>query len=156
MATIAAGRVPALRTNLASASVLALALFGCSALVDPESLLVQCEARSGAPDPCAELGLTCASGTCQECDPGAELCDGRDNDCDGTVDEGHDADDDGYTWCGGGRPELRDCNPDDPSIHPNNDPDRSDDEPCDGVDNDCDDAVDEGQGPSCDPQRGGA
>ncbi len=153
MATIAAERVLSLRTSLTSASLLALALLGCTVLVDPESQLVRCEARSGASDPCAELGLTCASGTCQQCDPAAELCDGRDNDCDGQVDEGHDADSDGYTWCGGGRPELRDCMPDDAAIHPNNDPDSDGTELCDGVDNDCDEEIDEG--PSCANARPG-
>jgi hypothetical protein len=132
------------------------ALLGCSAVVDPENLLVRCEARSGEADPCAELGLRCASGTCQSCDPSSELCDGRDNDCDGQVDEGHDADRDGFTWCGGGRPELVDCVPDDPSIHPpsRSDPDRfsaPDQEPCDGYDNDCDGEVDEAD--ACESMR---
>lgn len=130
----------------------AAAASGCSAVVDPESLLIRCEARSGAADPCAELGLTCAGGTCQACDPALELCDGRDNDCDGQVDEGHDADGDGFTWCGGGSPELVDCVPDDPRIHPATDPDGDGAELCDGRDDDCDGEVDED--PRCEPTRG--
>jgi hypothetical protein len=48
--------------------------------------------------------------------PGAtERCNGRDDDCDGTIDEGFDADGDGYTTCGtvpGGGLDIRrvDCN----------------------------------------------
>ena len=45
--------------------------------------------------------------------PGAqEICDGKDNDCDGEIDEGFDKDNDGYTTCNG------DCNDNDPSIYP--------------------------------------
>jgi hypothetical protein len=133
--------------------VIALAAIGggCSAVVDPEVLLIRCEARSGAADPCAERGLTCEGGTCQHCEPDAELCDGRDNDCDGQIDEGHDADGDGFTWCGGGQPELVDCVPDDDAVHPALENEGSARELCDGRDNDCDSQVDED--PSCEPTR---
>lgn len=100
---------------------------------------------------------------CREDDPttypGApEVCGGVDNDCDGSIDEGenipgcrvfyHDADGDGH-----GTPENRclcapsgdfralqlgDCNDDNPEAHPGGV------EICDGVDNNCDDQVDEG------------
>jgi hypothetical protein len=59
-----------------------------------------------------------------------EVCDGSDNDCDGTIDEGtscFDDDGDGYSEDGG------DCDDSDPSIYP------SADEICeDGIDQDCD------------------
>ncbi len=66
-------------------------------------------------------------------------CDGRDEDCDGVVDEerAFDQDDDGYTHCGtraaGGLDEaLLDCDDQNPDVHPNAD------EICDnGVDDDC-------------------
>ncbi len=65
--------------------------------------------------------------------PGAgEVCDGIDNDCDVSVDEGFDNDNDGYTTCNG------DCNDGSASISPGAT------EVCDGVDNDCDGPVDEG------------
>jgi hypothetical protein len=129
----------------------ALGASACSAIVDPENLLIRCEARSGAADPCAPLGLACVGGTCQPCEPAAELCDGRDNDCDGFIDEGHDADGDGFTWCGGGRSEYVDCAPDDPNIHPTTDPDGVGEDRCDGYDNDCDGEIDEA--PECEAMR---
>ncbi len=45
--------------------------------------------------------------------PGAiEVCDGADNDCNGSVDEGYDVDGDGHTVCGG------DCDDNDESVNP--------------------------------------
>ena len=72
----------------------------------------------------------------QDCDdnnpeayPGRpESCDGADNNCDpeDTIDDGFDADDDGWTSCAG------DCVNSDPFINPDAE------ELCDGIDNDCD------------------
>jgi hypothetical protein len=61
-----------------------------------------------------------------------EVCDGKDNNCDGSIDEGFDNDQDGYTTCGG------DCDDSDPNTNPEAA------EVCDdGADNDCDGDIDE-------------
>jgi hypothetical protein len=95
--------------------------------------------------------MHCVASECRACeDDTSEKCNGVDDDCDGFVDEGHDDDNDGFTWCGGGYPELRDCAPDDVAIHPagqaspDNPPIAAPKERCDGKDNDCDSKVDEG------------
>ena len=77
--------------------------------------------------------------------PGAdEVCDGKDNDCNGLVDEGFvDTDNDGWSNCvdddddNDGSPDLQDCAPEDPLANPQAE------EICDGQDNDCDNQTDE-------------
>ncbi len=76
-----------------------------------------------------------ASVDCDDLDasvyPGAiETCDGRDEDCNGIVDDAPDGDGDGYGAC-------EDCDDDNAFLHPEAA------EACDGLDNDCDNATDE-------------
>jgi hypothetical protein len=92
---------------------------------------------------------TDGSATIPDCDdnnaniyPGApELCDGKDNDCDGTYDEDFDADGDTYTTCGtrtgNGSSAQVDCDDGHANAYPGGT------EVCDGLDNDCDGTFDE-------------
>ncbi len=117
---------------------------------DPDSPVLACEPGQG---------LVADSNDCDDSDPernpsAAETCDGLDNNCNGAVDEGMDdgpwyldADSDGH-----GDPEVSvedceiptgyveagdDCDDSQPDVFPGNE------EHCDGLDNDCDLAVDE-------------
>jgi hypothetical protein len=76
---------------------------------------------------------------------GEEICDGKDNDCNALVDEGHaDTDSDGWKDCvdddddNDGTLDGQDCKPLDPFTYPGGE------EVCDGLDNNCDFAADEG------------
>ena len=94
---------------------------------DPDALVVACE----QPDDAVVVGDDCDDGN-DESYPGAqEICDGRDNDCDGALpaDE-EDGDGDGFVACA-------DCDDGDDAIHPGAF------EICDGVDANCDGAVDD-------------
>ncbi|MCP4872413.1 MAG: hypothetical protein GY898_27250 [Proteobacteria bacterium] len=90
-------------------------------------------------------GQASCDGDCDDGDPdnysgNTEVCDAQDNDCGGDVDEGFDADTDGVTTCGpdGVTGNLDDdCDDTDPDNYPTND------ESCEGFDNDCDGDVDE-------------
>jgi hypothetical protein len=82
--------------------------------------------------------------------PTPEICDGKDNDCDGKIDNGLDVDHDGFCACdpsvviGGGKQGDKedkgfecDCNDNDPFVNPKAK------EICDGKDNNCNGKLDE-------------
>jgi hypothetical protein len=126
--------------------------YACGILVDPESLVIKCEPPVGieSEDPCSAAGMHCVEGVCITCEGEREDCNGVDDDCDGLIDEGHDQDRDGFSWCGGGVAELADCVPTDPTVHPSISYTLDDgevnviaEELCDGKDNDCDGRFDE-------------
>jgi hypothetical protein len=112
----------------------------CDGDVDEDTGLLAC--GKGA---CFHTMPACAAGVAQVCDPmqGAVLegCDGKDNDCDGLVDE-----DLGATWCGVGaclhqqavciKGVTKACDPLEGASA----------ETCDGKDNDCDGVADEALG----------
>jgi hypothetical protein len=119
---------------------------------DPDAAVLACEQPADATGPALATD-------CDDSDPGihpgaTETCDGRDENCDGRIDEGlatttwyTDADHDGYgdvgapvTACsrpGGTVANATDCDDSDPAVNPDGS------ESCDGVDEDCNGVVDD-------------
>ena len=105
---------------------LALPLVGCDLFAPNPSLDLDADGWIGDED-------------CDDNDPGAnpgagESCDGKDNDCDGVIDEGFDEDGDGFRTCGA----SPDCDDSDPLVWPGAP------ELCNGADDDCDGVADNG------------
>ncbi len=85
---------------------------------------------------CKNQGCTCKDMKCACCTPSTEICDNKDNDCDGKIDE--DLSRDCKTACGSGKETCRagkweGCTAPKPQT-----------EICDGKDNDCNGQIDEG------------
>ena len=102
------------------------------------------ECASPEPD---HVASPAGGGDCDDADAGvfpgaAETCDGVDQDCDGLADEDFDSDGDGFAdsavpACEVAWGDSADCDDSDPDVSP------AAVEVCDGVDQDCDDLVDE-------------
>ena len=142
---------PLRSVGIAAALMFAALMSACSVIVSPEDEPILCDGDPAFEDPCP-IALQCVEGRCQPrirppvedgCVAAEESCNGQDDDCDGQIDDGIDADGDGYTFCGTQRdsdgvllagpllPGFVDCADDDPSTHPGAT------EICDGIDNDC-------------------
>ena len=112
-------------------------LIGCSLAAASRTERRPCVIPEARSNPCPD-GQFCDEEV-GRCVPD-EVCNGLDDDQDGRVDEGHDVDMDGVTWCG---PEEVDCDDSNPGIYPAHDGLASAAEVCDGADNDCDGRIDE-------------
>jgi hypothetical protein len=128
----------------------------CDGTID-ENLQRACGTNEGA---CAEGTQTCSAGNWGSCDGGvsatAETCDGRDNDCDGGIDE--DFPDKG-TQCSEGvgaceRDGAFVCNSAGNGLVCDATPANPGSETCDGVDNDCDGSTDEDLNRTCGTDEG--
>jgi len=75
--------------------------------------------------------LDCDDGDASRYPGKTEVCNTKDDDCDGQTDEGFDQDDDGWPSC-------TDCDDTRPAIHPGQD------EVCNGIDEDCNGKTDDG------------
>jgi MYXO-CTERM domain-containing protein len=137
----------------------------CNRLVDEG-----CDCISGTFQACGEDAGDCQKGV-QNCEsgrwseclggilPSPELCDGHDNDCDGSIDEDYPqlGDD---CWSGTGvcaRPGIMICNQDNTETVCSATPGTGWIESCDGLDNDCDGITDEdfpGVGEDCTAGKG--
>ncbi|MBW2703962.1 MAG: putative metal-binding motif-containing protein [Deltaproteobacteria bacterium] len=111
-----------------------------------------CSSTCADADGDGRADATCGGNDCDDTNgniyPGAEeLCNGIDDDCDSNIDEGFDADGDGFKTCG----DAADCNDSDPAIHPGAT------EICgNDVDENCDGAIEETCGECVDADKDGA
>jgi len=86
-------------------------------------------------------GLDCNDGDGDNYPGNSETCDGADENCNNSIDEGFDVDGDGVTTCGTDgiiSSADDDCDDNDITLYPGNA------ELCDGIDQDCDSVADEG------------
>ena len=124
----------------------------CDGAIDEDIPSEACTVEGGAGScpgetRCVEANMMCVGRT-----PTTEECNGRDDDCDGTVDNGFlDSDDDTHADCvdddddDDGTPDSDDCAPLDPTAHPGAT------EACNGRDDDCDGKTDEEGATGCTP-----
>lgn len=131
--------------RLAPAFVLTALTAACSALVGEPPSTLFCEPGSGEGVCPPGQACVCPPGqrcACATCVPASEVCNGRDDDCDGSVDEGLnvDEDGDGFYACDQANPSRQDCDDANTDIYPGRP------EICNGLDDDCDPSTTEADG----------
>jgi hypothetical protein len=150
-------RLARLGSCLAGIALVCGATAGCAAIFPGNREPVPCAIVAGEPDPCLEARQRCVEDLCRSVCLDAEVCNGIDDDCDDAVDDGIDADRDGFFGCMPSGTANADCNDASGAVRPDAT------ETCNGADDDSDLRIDEapvgtrlcGEGLTCIARLGG-
>ncbi len=128
-------RLARIASGLVLAGVALFAASSCQVALRADEEPAQCAPEGTS---CGN-GLTCQGGFCRPCVPEPEVCNLRDDDCDGEIDEDFDKDGDGFKSCGNAG-EV-DCNDDPAKGGKDVFPGAA--ERCNGYDDNCNGVTDE-------------